>query len=168
MNQAHLHLMINHLPIMGTAIGIIVLMAGFILKNPIVKQTALGIFILSCIGILGAHFTGEGAEDVVEQLPGISKKLIHHHEDFASVFGWSLLAVALISLITLYMELKKKSGSKVLYLIIIATSIFTLFYAKQTATSGGEIRHTEIRDNVSDIIPIQNGTKEKESEEHKE
>lgn len=167
MNQAHFHLAINHLPIMGTAIGLIVLLSGYVLKNQVVKRTALGIFILSCFGILSAHFTGEGAEDVVENIPGITKKLIHHHEDYASIFGWCLLGVAILSLLTIYLDLKNKSTSKILYLLIIASAILTLVFAQQTATSGGEIRHTEIRDNAAgQIFPIQEptGNNEKEHE----
>lgn len=80
MNQAHLHLMINHLPIMGVVIATLVLISGFIIKNKIVKRTALGIYILSCFGIIPSHITGEGAEEIAEKIPEISHDLIHTHE----------------------------------------------------------------------------------------
>ena len=147
MNQAHFHLLINHLPIMGTVVGIIVLLGGYVLNNQTVKRTALGIFILSSIGIIPARYTGEGAEDIVEDLPGISRKLIHNHEDFAALFGWSLLVVAILSLIAIYLDLKNKNTSKIFYLLTMVLAIITIVLAKQTATSGGEIRHTEIRNN---------------------
>lgn len=164
MNQAHLHLMINHLPIMGTVVGLVVLLSGYVLKNPVVKQTALGIFIFSCFGILGAHFTGEGAEEIVEELPDVNHKLIHRHEDLAAIFGWSLFAVALLSVLTLYLDIKNKNGSKILYLLIMATSILTLVFAKQAATSGGEVRHAEIREAQAGQIPNSGGNLEIEKE----
>jgi len=165
MNQAHLHLMVNHLPIMGTFVGTVVLLSGYVLKNPIVKRTALGIFIFSCFGILGAHFTGEGAEEIVEELTGISRKLIHHHEDQAAIFGWSLLSVVLLSLITFYLDLKNKSLAKILYVLVIASAFVAVWFAKQTATSGGEVRHTEIRDAAAGQIPNSGENEEIEKED---
>jgi hypothetical protein len=149
---------------MGTVVGLVVLISGYVLKNQVVKQTALGIFIFSCFGILGAHFTGEGAEEIVEKLPDVNHKLIHRHEDLASIFGWSLLAVALLSLLTLYLDIKNKNGSKILYLLILAASILTIGFAKQTATSGGEVRHTEIRDASAGQMPNSGGNNEVEGE----
>jgi hypothetical protein len=145
MNQAHFHLMINHLPIMGTVIGVVVLVSGYVLRNPIVKRTALGIFIFSCLGIIPSHTTGEGAEEIVEEIEGIDHDLIHKHEDMASIFGWSLFAVAVLSLITIYLDIKNKNISKILYLLIIIGAITTILFGQRTATSGGEVRHTEIR-----------------------
>ena len=165
MNQAHFHLLINHLPIMGTVVGVLVLLGGYVLKNQTVKRTALGIFILSSIGIIPARYTGEGAEDVVEDLPGISRKLIHNHEDFAALFGWSLLAVAILSLIAIYLDLKNKNTSKIFYLLTMVLAIITIVFAKQTATSGGEIRHTEIRNNnPSSEMPSVDSIKEEEKD----
>ncbi len=153
--------MVNHLPIMGTVFGIVVLLSGYVLKNPIMKRTALGIFILSYFGILAAHFTGEGAEEIVEEIPGISKKLIHQHEDLAAIFGWSLFAVALLSLVAFYLDFKNKYSSKILYLLVMASAIVTIWFAKQTATSGGEVRHTEIRDaSANGQIPNSGGNEE--------
>lgn len=34
MNDAHFHLVVNHLPIVGVMIGFLVLLAGLIMKKP--------------------------------------------------------------------------------------------------------------------------------------
>ena len=49
MNDAHLHLVVNHLPIVGILIGTLILIAGLILKKTEVKLTALGVFVFSAI-----------------------------------------------------------------------------------------------------------------------
>jgi hypothetical protein len=50
MNTVHWHLLLNHLPIIGGIIGMGILVAGFVLKNnPIVKRTALGVFVFSAV-----------------------------------------------------------------------------------------------------------------------
>ncbi len=72
MNQAHFHLILNHLPILGILFGLIILTGGFLTKNAAVKRTALGMFVLSAIFAIPAYLTGEGAEEVVENLPGVN------------------------------------------------------------------------------------------------
>jgi hypothetical protein len=41
------------------------------------------IFIISSNGAGIAYLTGEGAEETVENMPGISESIIEQHEDFA-------------------------------------------------------------------------------------
>ncbi len=81
MNQAHFHLLLNHAPIIGPAFGIAVLLAGFIFKSDPVKRAALGIFVLAALLAIPAFLTGEGAEEIVEKLPGVNETLMETHED---------------------------------------------------------------------------------------
>ena len=57
MNEAHFHLVVNHLPIVGILIGLLVLVTGFILKKPEVKVTALGIFVFSGLASIAAFYS---------------------------------------------------------------------------------------------------------------
>ena len=76
MNDAHLHLVLNHLPIILPAIGLLIMMGGILFSSEIVKRTAYFVFILGAITAFAAFSTGEGAEEVVEKLPGVNEKLI--------------------------------------------------------------------------------------------
>ena len=66
MNQAHFHLMVNHLPIIFPIVGTIVLFGGFMLRSEIIKRVAYTIFIFGAIATFPAFLSGEGAEEVVE------------------------------------------------------------------------------------------------------
>lgn len=149
MNTAHLHLMLNHLPIIGTLIGTLVLVSGFILKNNnIIKQTALGIFVFSALAAIPAFFTGEGAEDLVEGLPGVSEVFIETHEELAKTFLIAVIILGILSLVTFVLSGWYKSKlANVFFVIVLVTSIGVNFLGKNVGTSGGEIRHTEIRGN---------------------
>jgi hypothetical protein len=50
-----------------------------------------------------------------------------------------------ISLVGLWASFKQKTFSSILTLATLTLSFVVLFLAKQTGTTGGEIRHTEIR-----------------------
>lgn len=151
MNDAHFHLVVNHLPIVGTLIGFLVLSVGLIMKKPEVKNTALGIFIFSALTTIAAFLTGEGAEEIVENLPGISETLIHQHEEYAELFYTIMLILGGLSLITLFLQYKKLPFYKYGFVLILLLSMVSIGVAKYVGTSGGEITHIEIRSDANVI-----------------
>lgn len=153
MNDAHLHLLVNHLPIVGLLIGILVLLAGFFLKKSEVKLTALGIFIFSALASMAAFYTGEGAEEVIENLAGISETLTHTHEEYAESFYLLTLILGGLSLVTFVAELRKFRFAKYLMVLCFLVAVADGVLAKYVGTSGGEIKHQEIRGN-SKMIPL--------------
>jgi uncharacterized membrane protein len=145
MNSPHYHLVLNHLPIIAPIVGLLVLIAGFVFHSDIIKRTSFFIFIFAALTAIAAFATGEGASDAIEHLPGFSKQLIDRHEELAEIFSILIYLLGAASLITLWANWKKKSYSNLLSWFIMGFCIVVLFFAKQTGTSGGEIRHTEIR-----------------------
>lgn len=149
MNQAHLHLLLNHLPILGVLFGLLIMAGGFILKNNTVRRTALGIFVLSAGFAIPAYLTGEGAEEIVENLPGVSENLMEAHEDMANIFLWVVGGLGLLSIVTFFADQQSKKIASALYTLTFVAALGTMFFARQVGTSGGEIRHTEIRSGVT-------------------
>lgn len=156
MNTAHFHLVINHLPIFGLLIGILTLVAGLLLKKAEVKLTALGILIFSAIASIFAFYSGEGAEEVVEHIAGISKSLIHDHEELAESFFTFTLIIGAIAIVAFIAEIKKWKFARYLIILVLILSISDIVLAKFVGTSGGEIRHTEIRSD-SKVIHLEDG-----------
>ena len=157
MNDAHLHLIVNHFPIVGITIGLLVLIVGYLIKNEQVKATSLGIFIFSALAAIAANYTGDGAEEIVEKIPGITKSLIHDHEEYAEQFFTLSLILGGAALITLFLQIKKLGLAKYGYILVAILAISSLVSANYVGVSGGEIRHTEIREasnieNQPDII----------------
>lgn len=153
MNDVHFHLVVTHLPIVGVLIGFLVLLSGYIIKNPQVKNTALGIFVFSALTSIPAFYTGEGAEEIVENLPGVSETLIHKHEETAELFFTMMLILGGVSLATLFLEYKKSKMVKYGFIAVMILSITSIVIAKYVGTSGGEITHIEIRSDA-DLIQI--------------
>lgn len=145
MNGAHWHLVLNHLPIIIPIVGLLIMFGGLLLKSDILKRAAYCIFILGTITAIAAFLTGEGAEEVVEEISGIDEQFIKVHEEVAEIFAILLYVLGGISLIGLWANWKNKSFSTAISFVVILFTFITLFYAKQTGTTGGEIRHTEIR-----------------------
>ena len=85
MSPAHIHLLITHLPIFGALIGSLVLAYAIITKSNDTKIAAYGVLVLSTFGAGIAYLTGEAAEEVVEEIPGVVESTIKAHENFALI-----------------------------------------------------------------------------------
>ncbi len=166
MNYAHLHLILNHIPVLGTIFGLLILAFGFIRKSDEVKQTALGIFILSALMTIPVYLTGEPAEEIVENLAGVSEAIIDQHEDWA-YYALILMeitgALALLNLIFFHRSFAKK------FLVVTTlSSIIAVGSIIWTANLGGQIRHSEIRGDFSQTVnpegqtETQKGTKKED------
>ena len=145
MNNAHLHLVVNHLPIIFPIVGIIILLVSFYTKNEVVKRTSFFVFVLGALASVVAMATGEGAEEAVEHLPGVTENLIHKHEEAAEVFAALSYVLGAISLAGIYTSWKNLSFSKIISFVVAGLAIITLFFAQQAGNTGGQIRHSEIR-----------------------
>ena len=151
MNDAHLHLLINHFPIVGTIFGFGILLVGIIIKNKPIQNTACIIFIICMILGKVSMFTGEKAEDIVENL-GISHNIIHEHEEQAETYMKMAYALGVISIISLLANVRNHPKSKLFSFLTLTLAIVTVILSKYVGTSGGEIRHTEISQNIENQI----------------
>lgn len=146
MNQAHFHILVNHLPIIVPIVGVLVLLCGIIFRSEIVKRVAYFVFIIGAVATLPSMLSGEGAEDIVENIPGVTEHFIHEHEESAETFAVFSYILGLLSLVGLLANWKKKRFSSLFCYGILFFSMIVIYLAKETGTSGGEIRHTEIRE----------------------
>ena len=148
MNQAHLHMVFNHFPIIGLFFGIGILAYGIFKKQTVLVNTAYVIFIFCMIMAKATMMTGEGAEEIVEEL-GISNKIIHEHEELAETFMKVLYVLGLLSIAGLVTNLKNHAKAALISYVVVVFAIGSAVLSKYVGTSGGEIRHTEIRENAS-------------------
>lgn len=144
MSQVHLHLIVTHLPVFGSILGALVLGYGLWTKSNQTKNAAYFLFIISAIGASIAYLTGEGAEDVVEKIQGVSKNTIEIHEDAAMYALISLIALGVMSGVAFMVTRFKASFIKATSIIILVFSLISFGLAARTSYLGGQIRHTEI------------------------
>lgn len=152
MNDAHLHMVVNHFPIIGTIFGFGILIAGLVLKNKTLMNTSYVLFIIAAIFGAFSMGTGEGAEELVEDMPNIGKQIIHEHEELAEKLAVLLYVLSGLSLAGLYLNFKNHAKAKLLSFLILGITTAGLFLAQKVGTSGGEIRHTEIRANANATV----------------
>lgn len=148
MNLAHLHLIINHLPIVGIPVALLFLAHGIWKGNSSSKRFALLIMFLISIVVLPVYLTGEPAEDMVENLPGVTKSLIGAHEEAAEVSLILTLLTGASAIVALVLQRDERKG-KISSYATLSVAVVALLSLMYTGNLGGKIRHTEIRDGAA-------------------
>lgn len=153
MNDAHWHLVVNHFPIIGSIFGLGILISGLVLKNRTTVNTAYIIFIVSALFAFASMATGEGAEEMVEDLPTVGHEIIHEHEELAEKFALVLYLLGAVSIAGLVMNIRQHAKAKMVSILALVLGLVAVYLGKTTGTSGGEVRHTEIRAEATQNIP---------------
>lgn len=151
MDAVHLHLLSNHVPIIGAFLGAVVLVVGMIRKSPPTLAAAYWVFIIAAVVGLAAYFSGEGAEEAVEHLPGVSHDIIEAHEDIAK---FTLIAMGLLGGLSIFGLLRSKNhfdNIKTLATVILLVAIASFGVGVYTGLTGGQIRHTEVRSSAPGV-----------------
>ncbi len=143
MDAHHLHLLLNHFPIIGTMFGFFAMLIGLITNNKTLKISSLIIFIVVSIIAIPTFTSGHGAEDIVKNSPTISKELIEQHESAAEIAYPFALALGFISLIVLVFGLKKEKYFKLGCYLVFIVAIITFGLMAYTGNTGGNIRINE-------------------------
>lgn len=152
MDQAHIHLLITHLPIFGSILGGVVLAQGLWAKSNQTIIAAYSLFIIAAIGATIAYLTGEGAEEVVENFQGVAKHMIDQHEDFAMISLISLLILGVLSIGGVLLTIKNSLITRSVAFIILFISLISFGLVARTGYLGGQIRHTEINPNSANKV----------------
>jgi uncharacterized membrane protein len=145
MNWAHVHIAINHAPVVGIIFGFLLLTYGMVRKSEELKKASLGIFVIIALIAIPVYFTGGGAEEVVEHLPGVSESIIEKHEDSAFSTFVMVEILGLLTLGGLFLYRSPQNPSTWFVILSLILSILVCGLMARTANLGGQIRHTEIR-----------------------
>jgi hypothetical protein len=155
MNANHLHLRLNHAPVLEAAFGLGLLAFGMWRRRSELQKSALGVFVIAALVSVPVYLTGEPAEDGVEGLPGVSDVFIGNHESAASFAFSGILALGFIALSGLFLFRGGKVVSTMFATLALVGAIAVSVIMGWTANLGGQIRHTEIHPNATVPTAVQ-------------
>lgn len=144
LNAAHIHLMLNHVPILGFAFGLLLLGWGRVRGSDEVVRAALGLFFLVGVLSIAVFFSGEGAEDVVEDLAGVSHDAIEVHEETGQLAMIVSVILGLLSGVALLL-FRRDGLPRWLVPSAVAGGLLAFALLSYAGFQGGQIHHQEIR-----------------------
>ena len=150
MSLVHLHLVLNHVPMIGLVFVALILAIAWWRGSG--EMTRLGlVFAVGLAVVAGIVFlTGEPAEEAVEKLAGVTDRAIHAHEEAAEAALIATSLAGLVSVLGLAIFWKRAlprwvSGAA-LAVVLVAGGVMGW-----AANLGGQIRHTEIGGSIAPV-----------------
>jgi len=144
MTWAHIHLAINHLPVVLVPVAIAMLCTAWAMKNAELRKAGLAWLVVAAITGGGAYFSGEPAEIVVEDLPGVSKPAIEEHEEAAMLAAVATGAAGALALGALVIARGPVPAPAWIFVVTVAVGLLAAALMVRTANLGGRISHPEI------------------------
>jgi len=151
MDYIYIHLLLNHIPILGGVFGIILFLVGFFRKNQSLINAGLVSLVIITLVTIPAYLSGEEAEELVEGMAGTSEFYLEEHEEWSEVALWVMVTTGILSLVSLLMSSFHNIRRWLHYLVILA-SIASIILMVVVGNYGGKIRHSELRENVNGAV----------------
>jgi uncharacterized membrane protein len=144
-NVAHLHIAINHIPVILIPAALVVLAVGGWRRSEVVFRTGIVIAWVGVLSGLATYFTGDPAADLVLATEKAQEKtldpIVGEHDASAS---WALGSAVLVAAAGVWAWRRKGLGREVTVPILVLTALCTAILGR-TALLGGRIRHPEAR-----------------------
>ena len=144
MNLAHLHLVMNHVPTIGSVAALGVLLLGYVRRNDHLKHVGLEVLFIVALLTLPVYVSGVAGYFEIRNRPGISVDAVKIHQDVALFgFGWMMIA-GFIAWTALWTWRRHGRPGRGLVPAATLLLVMTLVVMGSAANLGGEIRHPEI------------------------
>ena len=144
MTVPHLHLLLNHIPTIGGAAALVLLVVAFARKSSDLKRIALEASFVVALLTFPAYLSGVGAQQALLDTPDVSQVYVDAHWD-AAVFAFVLLQLAgALSWLALWKYRRSGLWPMTTIAVVVVLSVLSFAASARTASLGGEIRHQEI------------------------
>src|SRR6516162_2771983 len=144
-NVAHLHIAINHIPVILIPTALVILAVGVWRRSEAVFRTGIVVAWAGVAFGLATYFTGDPAADLVLATEKAQEKtldpIVGEHDASAS---WALGSAVLVAAAGVWAWRRKGLGREVTVPILVLTALCTAILGR-TALLGGRIRHPEAR-----------------------
>lgn len=144
MSAPHIHLILNHFPVVGATAAAGLLTLAVLMRRDVLTRAGLWALVVSAAVAVPVYLSGEGAEDVVEEL-GVAEAVIEAHEEAALLALVALLVLGAVGASALWLYRRRAEVPRRLVIGLWVLSLGAGLLVARAANRGGEIRHTEIR-----------------------
>jgi uncharacterized membrane protein len=145
MNLAHLHLLLNHWPIIGSFIGLGLFVLALAEKSDELKQASLASFSLLALVALPAYMSGNAAQEVIQGNAGVSQTMIETHQGAALVALLSMTVTGGLGWVGLWQFRRDSRPANWTMPAVLLSAIVTVGLMTIAGNTGGDIRHPEIQ-----------------------
>jgi uncharacterized membrane protein len=143
-NFAHLHLLLNHIPVIGTIIAVCLFLLSLFGKNDDLKRSSLIIFAGVALLTIPTFVSGVGAQSNIAKQAGVSAALMKRHEGAAMLSFWFMEITGALAIVGLWQSYRSSRPARWNVFAVLLFSIVTVGLMARTGNTGGDIRHSEV------------------------
>lgn len=140
MNSVHLHLVLNHLPVMSVLFGTVLLLYGSSRKNITVLNIAFTTLAFAGMFAMLAYVTGLWANGAMD-LEGARKIRANAHELAGELSAYATVLLGMTTYPVHLLHKEQKHSAKQWTLLMIFFAFVVLALMVWAAWSGGKIEH---------------------------
>lgn len=158
MNGAHVHLLLNHIPILGVLFALLLLSAAMPRRSQVHARLALQVIVAAALLAIPVYLSGEPAEQQIERLRPSAEAVVEAHESAA--LG-SLAAVELLGFVAAGALWSSRRSRELGYRSLVtiwAGALLVSASVAWTAYLGGQIAHPEIRTAPQGVVSDAHGS----------
>ena len=153
MNTIETHAVITHISIVGSLLGLLILLYGLLAKSYYTQMTGyLTLAVASAVAIF-AYISGNDLGYNMRGIQYVSQNNLAKHTDFANYSIILIFFLGMLSLLALWLNLKDSSLAKTVSHVVVATAIISFAVVARTGYLGTQIRHFEVRNKTLPEIP---------------
>jgi len=155
-NFAHLHLLLNHIPVIGTILAFGLFLTSFFGKNDDLRRSSFVVFAAVALLTIPAFVSGFGAQSNIRGQAGVSDALMERHEGAAMLSFWFMEITGALALAGLWQFHRSSRPARWNISAVLLFSIVTVALMARSGNTGGDIRHPEVWE--SREAPVTEGT----------
>lgn len=143
---AYRHMLLNHVPIIGLFMALVVLVTGLLIRQAALLFTGLVLVALTAGSSVFVSRYGDAAYPAIyDTLDGYGRDWLDYHAELAELWLPLLYANAALAVLTLVLCVVQTRLLRGACLVVAVVTIAAIGGASVVAHSGGKIQHPEFR-----------------------
>ena len=153
-NPAHLHLILNHVPTIGTVVALGLLLLAAVRRHEGLTHVGLEVLFMIAVLTLPVYTSGVTAyENLKKDQPEVSDFAMKVHQDSALAGFTATEFAGFMAWVALWQSRRRGKTSRGLVRVVMLLAIVALALMGRAANLGGEIRHPEILGDLAAAAP---------------
>ncbi len=145
MDWTHLHLALNHVPVLGTPFLLGLFLWSWMRGQTVTLRLCLWLFVVLAAASIAIKFTGDFSAEALEKTPSFDKALIRWHEQSADQATTGVFFMGIAAAVALFLSRGGRAMPKWSLGLLAVLALATFLLMVRCANFGGHIRHPEIR-----------------------
>ena len=142
----HLHIVLNHFPLIGSVFVLGLLIASAYMKNDDMRRVSLILFVVLGLLAIPTYITGAAAGWAYQGRPDMSAQILAAHRDAALLAFTFLGLTGIVSWLVLWRERRYGRTSSAGFIAVLVLGFIALLTIIETGSLGGTVIRPELRE----------------------